>query len=559
MKHAAPEGHDRVSFFNSPLAANGAARWLLAGLIVACISGPMLSVARAQETLAAPVGARVAYALDTGVRGNEGDEWAAVYERTIAIPNASWLRLHFSRARLAPGSFVLVTSLRDGEVHRLEASDLANWKNSTAYMNGDRLDVRLIAAPGSRENRLVIEEIEAGMTNPALNANESKTLPTTRGDSNQCGICGTDDRTPSTQTWSGRIMPAGCTGSVICEDSTVISAGHCVQANQVIQFNVPASTPGPNNACNLVNPPVADQFPIQVVSSVNGGVGNDWAVYRSGVNSLNQKAFQRYGQLKRLASAPASGGAATEIFGYGVDLTCAVSQTQRRSLGTIATRQAEYYTYNNDVRGGNSGSAFLANDKIIGVVTHCSSCNWNIATRIDVPAFANAINAVMACDDGIAVSYAALGSPLGTTFTVAPPDIDGVAGGAPPFTRRYLPGTVVTVTASAPSIGEPPVFTGWRWNGVDMGLARALTFAVTAPTTARASYSGVCWDDRDDGSGTGTPDASITIDDLLYFLNRYEAGANAADLDDGSMTAVGDGAVDINDMIFFLVHFEAGC
>ena len=111
-------------------------------------------------------------------------------------------------------------------------------------MNGDRLDVRVVAAPGSRENRLVMTEIEAGIVSPSLNADDSKTLPTTRGDSGQCGICNTDDRTPSTETWSGRIMPVGCSGSVICEDSTIISAGHCAGSGQVIQFNVPASTGG---------------------------------------------------------------------------------------------------------------------------------------------------------------------------------------------------------------------------------------------------------------------------------------------------------------------------
>jgi phosphatidate phosphatase APP1 len=33
-----------------------------------------------------------------------------------------------------------------------------------------------------------------------------------------------------------------------------------------------------------------------------------------------------------------------------------------------------------------------------------------------------------------------------------------------------------------------------------------------------------CVADVDDGSGTGTPDGGVTIDDLLYFLARLEAG-----------------------------------
>ena len=33
-----------------------------------------------------------------------------------------------------------------------------------------------------------------------------------------------------------------------------------------------------------------------------------------------------------------------------------------------------------------------------------------------------------------------------------------------------------------------------------------------------------CVADVDDGSGSGVPDGGVTIDDLLYFLLRYEAG-----------------------------------
>ena len=68
-----------------------------------------------------------------------------------------------------------------------------------------------------------------------------------------------------------------------------------------------------------------------------------------------------------------------------------------------------------------------------------------------------------------------------------------------------------------------------------------------------------CPADLDDGTGTGTPDGGVDINDLLYFLAQHEAGANAADLDDGTGTGTPDGGVDINDLLFFLAHYEAGC
>lgn len=68
-----------------------------------------------------------------------------------------------------------------------------------------------------------------------------------------------------------------------------------------------------------------------------------------------------------------------------------------------------------------------------------------------------------------------------------------------------------------------------------------------------------CAADLDNGTGLGIADFGVDINDLLYFLVRFEAGNCRADLDDGSGKATPDGGVDINDLLFFLVRFEAGC
>jgi hypothetical protein len=68
-----------------------------------------------------------------------------------------------------------------------------------------------------------------------------------------------------------------------------------------------------------------------------------------------------------------------------------------------------------------------------------------------------------------------------------------------------------------------------------------------------------CVADVDDGSGTGTPDGGVTIDDLLYYLGIYSAGSIAADVDDGSGTGTRDGGVTIDDLLYFLLRYEAGC
>ena len=40
-----------------------------------------------------------------------------------------------------------------------------------------------------------------------------------------------------------------------------------------------------------------------------------------------------------------------------------------------------------------------------------------------------------------------------------------------------------------------------------------------------------CPADLDNGSGTGTTDGGVDINDLLYFLTQFETGSTAADLD----------------------------
>ena len=103
------------------------------------------------------------------------------------------------------------------------------------------------------------------------------------------------------------------------------------------------------------------------------------------------------------------------------------------------------------------------------------------------------------------------------------------------------------------------------------GLNAAITASATAagevdPTNNVASASSriqgtPCAADLDDGSGAGSPDAGVDINDLLYFLSNFESGSANADLDNDGEPSVGtpDGGVDINDLLFFLARFESGC
>ncbi len=103
----------------------------------------------------------------------------------------------------------------------------------------------------------------------------------------------------------------------------------------------------------------------------------------------------------------------------------------------------------------------------------------------------------------------------------------------------------------------------------DVGIAFqwTLTLQPNEEVTLRSAYAindtafptPLCVADVDDGSGSGTPDGGVTIDDLIYYLTLFEAGDVQADVDDGSGTGTPDAGVTIDDLIFFLTRFEAGC
>jgi hypothetical protein len=94
-------------------------------------------------------------------------------------------------------------------------------------------------------------------------------------------------------------------------------------------------------------------------------------------------------------------------------------------------------------------------------------------------------------------------------------------------------------------------------------ITGAATWAGDLPfVTSAIAFAGnavICPMDLDNGSGLGTRDGAVNIDDLLFFLTKFESGNQAADLDNGTSTGTPNGAVEIDDLLFFLVNFENGC
>ncbi len=149
-----------------------------------------------------------------------------------------------------------------------------------------------------------------------------------------------------------------------------------------------------------------------------------------------------------------------------------------------------------------------------------------------------------------------------------------------PDSRTVLPGESVTFNVVAGGLNSYQ----WRRNGVNLTDDARITGSTSATlvidpvvqadqgdytvvvtnacgnvTSRRAVLRVQCPADLDDGSGTGTPDGGVTIEDLLYFLGAFADGNLRADLDDGSGNGVPDGGVTIEDLLYFLARFDAGC
>jgi hypothetical protein len=366
------------------------------------------------------------------------------FRETVEVADAPWLRLHFGRTRLGPGSFLVLTSRKDGARQVLTARSLREWSHTSAFFNGDKVDVELWVGPGQRGDFVRVRELMVGEP-----GRPAKT------------ICGTsDNRAPSLDPAVGRIVPVGCTGWVIANGAH-LSAGHCTGSGfQTLEFNVPPSLADGT----IQHPPPQDQYPILAgsVQFTNGGVGNDWALFAVARNSntgrLPVEAYSGFLRLSRDTS-PSS----VRVTGYGLDGPSpdfgtppaprnSDSQTQQWHSGSylgLSTSGSSipYHRYTVDTQGGNSGSPIIAQiftvDNIglgLGIHTHggcTASGGANRGTSFQNTALRNAINAYAGADPVYVDQNHPVASEDGTMFR----PYDTVTEG----TSQVFPGGVLSI------------------------------------------------------------------------------------------------------------------
>ena len=308
--------------------------------------------------------------IDSGLILNRANARGVAYTTKIQVSDALWMRVIFDEATLArtpaggQSTLLRITSLADGATQHHTTRTLAEWSNTSAYFNGDAVQLDLIVDPDAGASRLRITTVMVGIIG-------GDTLTT---------ICGpTDDRLPSDDPRSGRALPIGCTAWIFDDaNNCLLTAGHCSGGSlQVIEFNVPFSNAGGG----LQHPGPEDQYSVDVSSkqSTHGGQGNDWGYFGCFNNTeTGLTPGEAQGDAFTLAdSPPPLQGQDVRITGYGVDNTPPNwNQVQQTHAGPYVTFSGSLVQYRADTTGGNSGSPVINDDNGVafGIHTH-GGCN----------------------------------------------------------------------------------------------------------------------------------------------------------------------------------------
>ena len=373
--------------------------------------------------------------LDSGMVISRDNSWQVAFSEILRVPDAPWIRLQFEEAELGQSpegesALLRITSVQDGASQVMNATHLEQWRNSSAYFNGDEVVVEILASPEMAPSHLRIEKATVGL----------------RPEGSFLSICGpTDDRELSTDDRQGRLVPVLCTGWMINDQfNCFLTAGHCSDGTEVVEFNVPLSL----SDGSVQHPPPEDQYavdPFSMQSNGGQGIGNDWAYFGAFPNTnTGLTPFEAQGASYILGPPPAGPSDQNiRITGYGsTDGVLAPLEwrsVQKTHVGPLISITATTLNYQTDTTGGNSGSPIFHEESgtAIGIHTHagCNAVSGNNGTNILFGPLQNALaNPQGICKPPALLDFTfpdgipELFSPNGQVFRV---QVSGVNGGVP--------------------------------------------------------------------------------------------------------------------------------
>jgi len=301
----------------------------------------------------------------SGSQINTSMKTKTIYSHVVHMHKASSIQVNFGRTTLPQGTWLRMTSMKDGAVQHLNATTLKQWKYNSAWFNGSMVLVELVAEPYSSSAHFTVD----GVTY----------IEQLIGDRSICD--GVDDRELSYEDRDARALPIGCTAWVIDDPNhTFLTAGHCAGSASdidVIEFNVPLSDP----SGNIQHPGPEDQYTSdpESLQSNYSQIGDDWAYFGCFPNSeTGLTPYQAQNDYYVLSdSAPAVNGQQITICGYGVGDPGPYNQAQKIHTGPYSVVDGTSIGYRTDTTGGNSGSAVLNEDtgEAIGIHTNAGCGN----------------------------------------------------------------------------------------------------------------------------------------------------------------------------------------
>ncbi|MCW5757512.1 MAG: hypothetical protein KIT54_09770 [Phycisphaeraceae bacterium] len=325
----------------------------------------------------------------------------SIYEHTVSVPGAGWMRVDFGPVDLgeapagAPPTIVRLTSLRDGAVQRLGSLHVEQWRHMSAFFNGDAVRVEVLSDPGAGVSAITIDRVlvQPGLFRPLAATGEPDSI---------CGT--TDDRELSSDPrvargWSAS-GSANCTAWIIDDCmKCVLAAGHCGFVQ--VHFNNPLSTAGGSP----VMPHPDHQYAIDSASvqRENAGVGRDWYYAGAFANpNTGLKPYEAQGEAFRLATTlPPADGRDFRVTGHGITsapVDPRWNRAQKTHAGEFVEVSGTALRYRPDTTSGNSGSPVIdeVTGQAVAVHTHggCTSTGGsNAGTAITYGPLQNALNA----------------------------------------------------------------------------------------------------------------------------------------------------------------------
>jgi hypothetical protein len=353
-------------------------------LIVASSAGPAFSLSSQRVPCHT-----MDYPLHSGTHDGHSEE-RLCFAATVHVPDAQWLRCHFTDYGLGPGSYVRITSLKDGNRQHLDAVSLPRYRKASAFFNGDRLLVELVVGPSDQGVFFELGKVTVG--DPAAGSDLEGVL----------SLCDNNDsRASSSDPWIGRaIGPGPYGGNVVVgtawlsSNGALLTAGHVAQQMDTVEFNVPPSSCAGTPTWAAAQ----DTYAVDPASMVfsndtegedcpGGDCGRDWAVFACFPNAntgLLPIDAQGPGAFLR-PMRPADGAVAyAGVTGYGDDyfpVGCTGdfnedNHTQQTAFGPYVGEHVDgpsdiVIEYEVDTRGGNSGSpvTVLGTARAIGIHT----------------------------------------------------------------------------------------------------------------------------------------------------------------------------------------------